>query len=327
MEHGLILPPYSQPRNFTVGIKTFFKFYSVNLKTGRETPLTGWCPNTILNSGRNRMGVGSWFTHCQVGTNSTPGNASQTALLGYVAGTNTLIETVFNAQASAPYYGWKRKRFRFDVGSGIANENLSEVAIGWSADSGDTIAARALIVDVDGIQTTITPLPDEVLDIVAEVRYYPPANDATGTIVIDGVTYNYTLRAAAVTSGAAWGENIGSVMQAYSTSGTHWAAYDDDIGDVTQYPNGTTYDCDNSNEYNDTYSNNSYTRRVGITGGPTGWNATTNKLLRSLRMFTTGGHYQIQFDSQANPGFGIPKVSPQLLQTRYNLSWQEQVIP
>ena len=113
-----------------VGIKTFYKFYSVNPNTLDRVALTGWCSNSILTSGRNEMANRNWFTSCQLGTDSTSATSTQTGLLGYVAGTSTITDDIYGAQASAPYYGWRRKTFRFAVGSGIANENLNEVGIG-----------------------------------------------------------------------------------------------------------------------------------------------------------------------------------------------------
>ena len=62
----------------------------------------------------------------------------------------TITDDIYGAQASAPYYGWRRKTFRFAVGSGIANENLNEVGIGWDTIEGAYLATRALIVDISG---------------------------------------------------------------------------------------------------------------------------------------------------------------------------------
>ena len=113
-----------------VGIKTLYKFFSVNPETGKRTALTDWCGNTILTSGRNQLSSRDWFTAIQVGTDSTLPNATQTALLAYTAGSNTITETDYGCTTEAPYYAWKRKTFRFT--SGIENENLNEVGIGWS---------------------------------------------------------------------------------------------------------------------------------------------------------------------------------------------------
>ena len=59
-------------------------------------------------------------------------------------------------------------------------------------------------------QTTITPLADEILDVVVEVRYYPPLTDTTGTVTLNGIDYDYIIRAASITNVAGWGEFIGN---------------------------------------------------------------------------------------------------------------------
>jgi hypothetical protein len=271
-----------------------------------------------------------WFAYCQVGTDNTAPAIGQTGLLGYVAGTNNIQETVTGAESVAPYYGWKRKRFRFDPGE--TSGNLNEVGIGWAGTSGATLVTRALIVDINGDQTTITPLPTEILDVVVEVRYYPPLTDATGTVVLNSVTYNYIVRAANVTSSTAWAVNIGSKIQSIATSNADWSGYDNDIGTIDQSPNGVSTPSDNSNDYTNAYSNNSYQIVFGMIVGPgtansSGWYITTGKLLRSILFKTTAGWYQIQFDSQASPGNGVPKTDLFTMQVQFVLGWDEQVIP
>lgn len=310
--------------NFGFQIQPIYQLFSVNPETGKETALTGKFGNRILTSGRNQMSQRDWFTSCQVGTDSTLPAITQTALLGYVAGTSNIQEDVKGAQPSAPYYGWRRKRFRFAAGTTAGN--LSEVGIGWDTASGDYLATRALIVDIDGNQTTVTPLPNEYLDVVVEIRYYPPLTDVTGTVVLNGVTYDYILRAANVTSAGAWGEYIGDRIRFYAPFNTSWQMFDDDIGTLEQNPNGVAYSADNNNEYNAAYSNNSFEQAGGMIIGPSGWNATTGKLGRSLSILTTAGAYQIQFDSQSNPGFGVPKTDGYNMQIQGRLSWAEKIL-
>lgn len=313
-----------------IGIKTRYKFYGVDPETGAERELSGWCENILLTSGRNELANRNWFTYCQVGTDSTLPAVGQTGLLGFVAGTNNVQETVSNAQSSPPYYGWKRKRFRFNPGE--TSGNLSEVAIAWAGTAGANCVTRALIVDINGDQTTVTPLPSEILDVVVEVRYYPPLTDATGTVVLNGVTYNYIVRAASVTSVGAWGNNIGEQIRSYAVTNSDWSAYDDDIQTIDLAPNGVSTPSDNSNDYTNAYANNSYQIVFGMIVGPgvansSGWYVTTGKLLRSLYIKTYAGYYQVQFDSQASPGNGVPKTDSFTMQVQFVLGWSEQVIP
>ena len=313
--------------NMQVGIRIRFKFFSVNPVTFKETRLSGWCGNTLLTTGRNKLASLDWFDWCHIGTDSTPSVEGQSALLGFIASTNTQpVAAVSAAQSSSPYFGWKRKRFRFAPDSGIQDENLNEIAIGWSGTDGD-ITNRALIVDDEGAQVSITPLAGEILDALVEVSYYPPLSDATGTVVFDGVTYNYIMRAAAVITASAWADSIGQKIESFCQDVSHWHAYDDDIGTLEQYPSGTSKDSEHTNDVTETYVNNSYEIDFGMGSGPTGWNSLTNKLLRSLVVLTTAGHYQIQFDSQANPGFGIPKTVLKVIDFAFTLGWEEEIVP
>ena len=311
-----------------VGIKTYYKFFGVNMLTGKSRELSGWSGNVILTSGKNNLATRStWFHACQLGTDSTTPAATQTGLLGYIDGTATIISEINGAQSSAPYYGWKRKIFRFDPGGAIANENLSEVGVGWNTAAGDTLVARALIEDITGVQTTITPLADEWLDVHVEMRYYPPLGDTTGTITLAGQVYDYTVRAANVTAQAYWANYIGTKITSYCESIGQWKAYDDDIGSIILSPSGLSYASDNTNDYQNSYVNNSYETVIGMSVGPYGWNATTNKLFRSFMFETTAGQYQVEFDDQSNPGFGIPKTTLYTLRLQFILGWTEATIP
>ena len=316
--------------SINVGIKTRYKFIAVNPETLEERDLSGWCENILLTSGRNELAKRDWFTYCQVGTSATLPAVGQTGLLGFVAASNNIQEDVSGTQGSVPYYGWRRKRFRFDPGEAVGN--LNEVAIAWAGTAGANCVTRALIVDINGVQVTVTPLVTEILDVVIEVRYYPPLSDSTGTVVFDGVTYDYIARAAVVTNTSAWANTIGTQIRSYAVVNGDWSAYDDNISTIDLGPNGVPVSSDNSNDYTNTYSENSYQIVFGMIVGPgtlntSGWYITTGKLLRSLLIKTTAGWYQIQFDSQASPGFGVPKTNSYTMQVQFILGWQEQAIP
>lgn len=129
-----------------------------------------WFDNLVLNTGLDRMSVGTWINRCCVGTgNSTP-TPTQTKLDSFVAATTTVqvdnIDTS-NISSTPPYFAAKRT-WRF--GAGIAAGNISEIGMGWT----DTdLWNRALIQDTGGNPTTITVLSDEYLDVVSEIRVYP----------------------------------------------------------------------------------------------------------------------------------------------------------
>ena len=308
-----------------LGIKTLYSFYSYNPRTGVSTPLLeNMVPNTILTSGRNQMSQQLWFSACQVGNNNTPPNAGQTGLQGYVAGTANVVNDEHGAQGAAPYYGWRRKTFRFAAGP-IGNENLTEVGIGW-ATSGATLVARALIVDVNGDEITITPLADELLDVVVEVRLYPPTGDSIGTVDLNGVTYNYIFRASEVTSTTWWGQRIGTPIGEYSESGSDWRAFDGEIQTIDLAPSGTSADCDNSNQTDLAYSNNSYEQEMQCDCGTGGWNLAGG--IRSIQISTTHGRYQTQFGEDPGAlGNKVPKDATFTMEMVWVVGWVEEVLP
>lgn len=269
---------------------------------GTRRVLADWFPNLILDGGLDRMGANSdYLSWCQVGSGSTAPVAAQTALVNRIAGTNTGQKSVSGAQASAPYYGWYRRTYRF--AQGVAAGNLSEVGVGW-ATSG-SLFSRALILDGGGSPTTITVLSDEVLDVTYELRRYPGTVDLTGTVVLDGVTHNWVSRAAGVTDSWHW---TGTWQMAPDWT----AAHTGDIGTVTALnPSGT-------GEIMSTtplaYSSGSYARASTVSAG-----LNQTNLSGGIRSIVIGcgraGRYQIQFDP------AIPKDNTKVLSLTIQHSW------
>lgn len=305
------------------GIKGFFRVQIKKKDSGIVRWDSGYFPNQILDNGRNQMATRStWLTDCQVGTDSTPPNASQNALLGFVAGTDSIEETIRGANGVAPYYGYMRRTFRFNLGAALGN--LSEVGVGWDKVLGSNLVSRALIIDpVTQEPTSVSLLADEVLDVTYEFRYYAPENDVVGPqVTLNGVVYDTVTRASSVT-GERWYNDIGNLIGEYSPYNSSWRAYDGELGTVAQAPNGNAADCDNANHYNLAYLNNSYQRGIGANCGPTGWNLGAG--IRSLRIQTTAGSYQTRFGSAVgdNP---IPKTADYIMTMRWMLSWEERAV-
>lgn len=129
---------------------------------------TDWFHNLVLDTGLNRMSVGTWINRCCVGAgNSTP-VATQVALDSFLASTTNSVKSSSVKQTSAtPYFYGVRNTWRFE--QGVAAGNISEIGLGW----GDTsLWNRALVKDLNGNPTTITVLADEYLDVISEIRNY-----------------------------------------------------------------------------------------------------------------------------------------------------------
>lgn len=277
--------------------------------------LADWFHNRVLTSGRNEIGTNNnWLSTCQVGTDNTAPLTGQTSLLGLVADTSAIHSPAEGAQGTAPYYGWKRVTYRFTAGETAAN--LNEVGVGWGA-SGATLFTRALIVDLFGAPTTVTPLADEILDVTYEMRYYPPMVDTIGSIVLNAITYDTITRASSVNNSGYQAGHIGEVMGMNNSDGGGFYAYDGAIGTVLQNPNGTS-DQIVGTPLNLTYSNNSFQRDIQAPCQITGWNLGSG--IRCISCPTTAGRYQTQFT--ANPGGGpVPKTASQSMSLTWRLSW------
>lgn len=159
---------------------------------GSRRMLADWFDNLILDNGLNRIGTLAPLARCQVGTGSAAPVASQTALASSVATTAVVQASVVGNEVASGYH-YARITYRFAAGE--AAGNLNEVGVGFS---NDTLFSRALILDALGQPTTVTVLGDEFLDVTYELRSYWPTGDVTGTITLDGQTYNYVLRASLV---------------------------------------------------------------------------------------------------------------------------------
>lgn len=317
----LILPKKEiiVPVNLTVGMKGFLRLRTIDKFSGKCRIDTGWFPNTLLDSGLNIMADRSdWMDHCQVGTDNTAPNSSDTGLLGHVAGTNDVQIETNGREATAPYFGWKRKTFRFAVGTVAAN--LNEVGVGW-ANTGSTLISRALILDpILQTPVTITPLADELLDVMYELRYYPPLVDVTSPqVILDGATYDTVTRASEVTD-AAWSANIGSAM-GWATS-INWDAFDGAIGDILQAPSGNVVNHSGSGPFDSAYSNNSFEIDMNINCASAGWNLGAG--IRCIRIETTAGRYQTSF-TNASGGATIPKTTDFTMFMQWALGWTEKV--
>lgn len=156
--------------NNSVGAR--FKLVARKASTEEITRETEWFKNIVLDTGLNRMSVGTWIDRVRVGSgNSTP-VASQTQLNNTIASTTTVLsgsESTSKQTTTSPYYVSAKITYRF--AEGVAAGNISEVGCGWG--TGLDLWNRALVKDLNGNPTTITVLSDEFLDVIVEVRYYP----------------------------------------------------------------------------------------------------------------------------------------------------------
>lgn len=290
---------------FKPRIQGFYKIEATNVLTGEKRIAADWFPNLITNIGLNQMGKTGVTTNCLVGSGNDIPSVFDTALRAKVAHTSSIINTTNTARSSPPYYGICTKTFRFAVGA--AAGNLSEVGIGWN----DTNCfSRALILDSLGQPTTITILPYEFLDIIYELRCYPPLEDEFFTLTLSGTVYEATVRASDVTSNQ-WAPNLSGRVLLWSNT-TSTIAYSGPIGLITGSPTGSVASTapNNFDYVEGSYSQNAYSlfdlNQANFVDG-----------IKSFRFMTyfQVGMYQVEFDKF------IPKNNTRTWRIDYGVTW------
>ena len=293
------------------GVSGHFTMMTTNTKTGEQKVVASF-PNLILDAGLERMGTGSYLDVCRVGSGTSLPTVLQTQLDAKIASTNTKQATLTGAQATPPYYGWKRTTFRFAAGT--ATGNLSEVGVGWGNTTTDNfLFSRALILDGGGLPTTINVLADEVLDVIYELRLYPPLTDTVVTGLNLGLsTHTATVRAASVTDGAFWGADLGYQVEFVGNVWTH--LYNGTIGAITTTPSGSFSGTDPTNL---SYVPFSRTKKSNLNLGLNSSNLAGG--IASLDTRTTIGRYQIGFSP------AIAKDATRVLKLDLKVSWSRYV--
>lgn len=172
--------------NLQLGVQADFQCIVRNSEL-EETNRSGVSPNMVLNAGLDRMSVGGWVNACMVGSNNTPPNPLQTALLSPVARTTAVLEQYTRVNNTVePYYQEVEVIWRFPQGA--AQGLLSEVAAGWGTTAAGEAFDRALILDSGGLPTTLAILATDFLDVRFRLRIYYTMLTSSSTInVVDEV--------------------------------------------------------------------------------------------------------------------------------------------
>jgi hypothetical protein len=295
--------------------------YRLVVNAGREDERdTGWMDNLVLDAGLDRIGSGStgFFDYCSVGTGSTAPNASQTALVTYLAHKSKNSSTATNL-GSATYAGQYTATYIFAQGAVIGN--IAELGVGWSV-GGSGLFSRSLIVDGGGSPTTITLIAIDQLTVYYRLTNTPAITDATGSVVLDSITYNWTARLALAatffyqTSGfETWIANFRG-----STSGSASYPSTSTIGAITSNPSGAATSLDGFTESYATYTPGNFYRDCSMTLGVSIGNSAGGIGALLIQFGATGGsinygQWQYAFDAP------IPKDNTKTLVLTFRYSW------
>jgi hypothetical protein len=187
----------------STGLCGYFKMQAVDSLTGavRET---GWIKNLITDYALNTMmstaGIGWNPTFVAVGTGSTAPAFTDVQLTTPLGARTSASVILTSANIGSPtYYNYTQTRYTFPLGAIVGN--VAEVGL-FAGLSSATAYTHSLIKDGGGVPTTFPVLVTEQLFIIYEMRQYQVLTDTTGSITLNGISYNYLIRSCDVDTAA-----------------------------------------------------------------------------------------------------------------------------
>lgn len=306
----------------SVGVSGLFPKIEVLRADGSVKQSLDSFPNLITNAGLERLATSAsspFGTYCRVGTGSTPPSETDTALENQIASTTSY--SLSRGVTVGEGFCWGRAVYTFALGAVVGN--ISELGIGWTASSNNTLFSRALILDQFGNPTTITLLADEQLRVTWENRWYWPTEDSTGVLTNEGNLggdYSWVARPARVGN---WRGGIGGgALDGSSGGGGVTNAYGyyapSELGAIDEYPSGQSF---LSGLSASTFTVDSRTSGVrysfSIAQGNSADGIQTFNIFGGAGASTVAGRlvFQVRFD----PPF--LKTANDILQVEFSLSW------
>lgn len=310
--------------SMNVGLQGEFK---LTVLDKNRNPVEAKCKefkNLIVNSGLNLLGtidLNTAVSTCRVGTSNTAPSAAQTDL-GSRFGTHTSTivvgyPTTGSQLAEEPKYHYITRVYEFAAGT-IDGAALAEIGLFYGTSG--AMFCRALIKDGEGDPTTITLLEDEILQVQYTIRIYPPTGDVTGTVTIDSVSYDYTLRVANRESLNVWAVSSGMIDRLQPT--WCYAFESQTLAAETSAPTGS-YSSTASLAKN-AYEDNSYRRDCGGTFaiGTANFATGVGMIVWGYSAGSTSAKYQCSFAATSGGG-KIPKDATKQLRLNgcLRISW------
>jgi len=289
-----------------------------------------WFDNLLTDGGLNvlsTINTGDMLDTIYLGTGTTPPTVSDTGLASYLVsansgsvrnlagefGTHATFNNSNGIETTAPY---RRnvivtREFPPGWGTGI----ISEVGVGNNINPASAILlSRELIRDGVGNPTTIEKLADEFLRVFYDIGVLWDLTDKTGSIVLGGVSYNYTMRPAFITATSIFFISIktADLSKKFSWLASNTFAFSGPIGLVTGGPSGI------SNPSGVTVANAPYVANsLTVTGTYTLALNKGNFEGGINSIVVTGSHWANQIGFVPN----IPKQSTQVLTLTVSMTW------
>lgn len=294
-----------------VGISGEFRLVLMDIN-GRVLRDTGWKKNLITDVGLNHYGGQSTYGFPvnqtgMIGSDATAVDVTDTAmgaLLAYTAGVGTV-----NSAISGPNYErFSTWQYRFNAGVGTGT--IREVGIGPHINGTELTCHQ-------NVSPAVTKAADQVLDLYYRVTLYPDTGDDTGTVVLDGITYDTTTRASRIDNTGSENYRCAGVVAHGSTLSGYNAAYDGAIGAITSYPAGSS-NSDLRTHSTLAYSPNSKYRDMQYFVDLDGFNLGAGIRCATFHGWPCG--MQTSFSAQGS-GNTIPKNNTKVLTLGWRVTW------
>ena len=265
--------------------------------------------NLITDIGLERWATNPIGAKCFIGSGNAPPTVNDTALGAQLAASTT-TQNLQNWKAYSAAERWTEATICYRFQPGVTLNSIAEVGVGW--DGG--LWSRALVRDVNGNPTTIQLLSDEVLDVYYTLRIQFPA-DVTGSIVLDGVTYDWVLRPADL---AYWPENYGYYFYyAFAMGGVAKASTDS----ITQPNTSPGWAGSSSTTTVTAYVPGSHKRTMTFRFDLNDANVNIKSIIVQLGSgYPPTMSWQLGF-YQNGQSVGVPKVSSKRLTLTFDFAW------
>ena len=294
--------------NVGMGVSGRYRAILRDAKTEEIIEDTGWFDNLITNRGlyniRDRAsGLGP---NMVIGSGTAAPDFTDVNLQSPLGTYENVVQTISGFNDGATKFWWRQQRYRWLEGDATGTVTEVGVGMGYTIGGGGLLGSRALL------PAPIVKGVDQILDIWYERRNYPTITDQTGTLLVNGVSYDYIVRPAYLSTSTQWTSALGRERVA----GGYQYTYDGILGTIYTYPAGSS---DSTSMATDGTGQNS----VHITATGNYYNESLMEWgldeanfgapgIRSMRISTGNCSWQIQFNRTSDQA-SISKTSEQRL--------------
>lgn len=225
---------------------------------------TGFFPNLITDTGLDMLGgvaagvttPSDWHVYMQLGSGNTPPAVTDSALSEWRVG---LAEPSVFTSSIDTTNNWLVGTKVWTFPEGTASGVIKEVGIGAAAQG--ALFSRALIKDLDRLDTTFVVLPDE--ELVVTYRLYLKQTQVDVVGVVNGESAVTRIKNASTVLGTGWGWSLPSIFKVPQLDNIN-GGYTGGLGATTSIPTGTFIPVLGANVTNDPYIIGTFRRTASL---------------------------------------------------------------